>query len=243
MVGHDNQRRRCWPVSVLTSDLVEAVRPWVRGGQTKARRLRGALAAAWHEAWDAVVDAPPVTNVDWRYNRSRQVTGARVGIAVGVLIIAAFAVQGPAQATPASVWWWVAPPLAYMATAGFLVDHNAARLGNAGALACHAGGVLVTFPLLWRVAYAAPAFAGRGSGSAGIDGAVVWPLLFIVQVVGAFAVAWIVPGSFPRQFVVFRREHRAFRNSWRASAPVTVSPAPRRATPGSVRLVGAGSRR
>lgn len=199
--------------------------------------------AATHEAWEAAIDAPPVTFVDWRYKRLRRVTAARIGIAVGVLVIAAFAVQGLAQATPASVWWWVAPPLAYLVTAGFLVDHTAARLGNAGALACHAIGVLMTLPLLWRVAYAAPEFAGRGSASAGIDAAVVWPLLFIVQVVGAFAAGWLVPGSFPRQFVVFRREDRAFRKSWRASAPVDLSPLPQRATPDSARLVGAGARR
>lgn len=230
-------------MSVLTTDLGAALRPWVRRGKSKARRLRGAFAAAGHEAWEAAVDAPPVTYVDWKYKRPRQVTAARVGIAVGTLVIAAFAVQGPAQATPESLWWWIAPPLAYMVTAGILVDHTAARLGNAGALACHAAGVLVTLPLLWRVAYAAPEFVGRGSGSAGIDAAVVWPLLFIVQVVGAFAAAWLVPGSFPRQFVVFRRERRAFRTSWRASAPVDPSPLPQRATPDSARLVGAGARR
>ncbi len=132
-------------------------------------------------------------------------------VAVWVMVVGlpSMGGDGTARTSGDMSLWAAAPVLVYLLTLGLAVDHFGARHGVAGSFGMHIIGVLVLMPVLWIVALANPGLEGGGVHASVT--AAGWPVLFLSQALVAYAVAWVVPGSFPRQFRFPRAAWRVIR--------------------------------
>ncbi len=177
-------------------------------------RLRGLGALAL----DFATAAPSVTRVARRWRRSWSATVARSAIAlIAVWVVAvgwpgAFGEEASAAGGPSI--WAAAPILAYLLTLGVAVDHYGARHGIAGSYGLHVLGVLLFMPVMWRIALADPAVR-VGHGGATLEVVAAWPVVFLGLSLIGYAAAWIVPGSFPRQYRFARAAAHVLRTGTR----------------------------
>jgi hypothetical protein len=98
------------------------------------------------------------------------------------------------------------------------IDHFGARYGVAALFGLHLLGVAVFLPVMSMIALADPSLDATRFGQATLVRAAAWPIEFVSLVIASYAVAWVVPGSLPRQF-------RFAREAWAvARHPDAVSP-------------------
>jgi len=205
-------------MSAATGTTTVVARPRVVIGAV-ARAAWSRLRALASLALDFAASAPSPTRAARRWRRGWSATVARS--AVALIVVWLVAVGRPslfgqdAVAGGGVSLWAAAPILAYLLTVGLVVDHFAARYGIAGSFGLHVLGVLLFMPAMWRIALADPALhVGHGVGAT-LQVVAAWPVLFLALALIGYGVAWIVPGSFPRQYAFARAAARIVRTGTR----------------------------
>ena len=197
-------------MSTLAARLV--VRPRhaiVRFAIASAGRVRALFALAL----DFATVAPSVTRVARRWRRDWPATVARSAVAltaVWAMVVGVPSLMSHRDVAGTSTWQAI-PALVYLVSVGIAVDHYGARRGIAASFGLHVLGVLLFLPAMWRIDLANPNLGiEKGPGHMLLVFA-GWPTMFLGQVLIAYAVAWLVPGSFPRQYRFAKAAWRALR--------------------------------
>jgi hypothetical protein len=187
-----------------TSEVRSAVsRPaGIRIPIARPRPARIARALFWL-ALERAADTPSITRASRTYHRSVSVTLCRASLAL--LAVWVFVVVWPGAPDPAAgvdprPLWAAAPVIVYLLSAGMVIDHFGARYGAAALFGLHLLGVALLLPVMSMIALANPSLDVTRFGQSTITLAAAWPIEFVGLVVASYALAWLVPGSLPRQF-------------------------------------------
>jgi hypothetical protein len=201
------------------------------------RPAKVARALLWL-ALDRAADTRSVSLAARQWKRSVSVTICRASL--GLLAVWMFVVVWPgaphmaAEADPRPLWA-AAPVIAYLLSAGLAIDHFGARYGAAALFGLHLVGVVVFLPVMWVIALANPSLDATRFGQSTMTSAAAWPVEFIGIVLLSYALAWLVPGSLPRQFRFTREAWGIVRDvdSARPHRPLPLTEAGSEATVGA----------
>ncbi|HEX7590060.1 MAG TPA: hypothetical protein VF362_03685 [Demequinaceae bacterium] len=168
----------------------------------RPRPAKVARALLWL-AIDRAADTRSVSGAARQWRRSVSVTICRASLAL--LVVWVFVVVWPGaphmagEADPRPLWA-AAPVIAYLLSGGLVIDQFGARYGAAALFGLHLGGVVGFLPVMWAIALANPSLDATRFGQSTMALAAAWPVEFIGLVLLSYALAWLVPGSLPRQF-------------------------------------------
>jgi hypothetical protein len=190
-------------VSVITDARTAATR---RAGSLARielpRPAKLARALLWL-ALDRAADTRSVSRPARLWKRSVSVTLCRASL--GLLAVWVFVVVWPGtphmagEVDPRPLWA-AAPVIAYLLSAGLVIDHFGARYGAAALFGLHLVGATAFLPFMWAIALANPSLDATRFGQSTMTIAAAWPVEFIGIVLLSYGLAWLVPGSLPRQF-------------------------------------------
>lgn len=203
----------------------------------RPRPARIARALLWL-ALESAADTRTISRTARVWKRSVSVTVSRAALAL--LAIWVFVVVWPgapdaiAEVDPRP-FWAAAPVIAYVLSAGLAIDHFGARYGAVALPGLHLVGVVVFLPVMWMIALASPSLDAAHYGQSTVTLAALWPVEFLGLVFASYAVAWLVPGSLPRQFRVTREAWGIVRDvdSARSHRPLPLTEARSEATIGA----------
>jgi hypothetical protein len=201
------------------------------------RPAKVARALLWL-ALDRAADTCSVSLAARQWKRSVSVTICRASL--GLLAVWMFVVVWPgaprvaAEVDPRPLWA-AAPVIVYLLSAGLVIDQFGARYGAAALFGLHLVGVVVFLPVMWMIALANPSLDATRFGQSTMASAAAWPVEFIGVVLLAYALAWLVPGSLPRQFRFTREAWGIVRDvdSARPHRPLPLTEARSEATVGA----------
>lgn len=176
---------------------------WRQLARIDWRRVARITRAVLWLAIDRAADTTTVMVAARRWNRAVAVTVCRTSLAL--LAVWFFVVVWPGAPTIAGEadprpLWAAAPVIVYLLSVGLVIDQFGARYGAAALFGLHLVGVLAFLPVMWAIALANPSLDATRFGTSTMASAAAWPVEFIGLVLFAYAVAWLVPGSLPRQF-------------------------------------------
>ncbi len=203
----------------------------------RPRLARIARALLWL-ALERAADTRSISRAARAWKRGVSVTVCRASLAL--LAVWVFVVVWPGAPHPVTEvdprpFWAAAPVIAYLLSAGLAIDHFGARYGAAALSGLHLVGVVVFLPVMWVIALASPSLDATRFGQSTVTLAAVWPVEFIGLVFAGYAVAWLVPGSLPRQFRFTREAWGIVRDvdSARSHRPLPLTEARSEATIGA----------
>jgi hypothetical protein len=211
---------------------------WRQLARMDRRQLpRIARALLWL-AIDRAADTRSVSRAARQWQRSVSVTLCRTSLAL--LAVWMFVVVWPGaphmagEADPRPLWA-AAPVIVYLLSVGLVIDQFGARYGAAALFGLHLIGVLAFLPVMWAIALANPSLDATRFGQSTMTSAAAWPVEFIGLVLLGYAVAWLVPGSLPRQFRFTREAWGVVRDidSARPHAPLPLTEARSEASVGA----------
>lgn len=168
----------------------------------RPRPVRIARALFWL-ALERAADAPSVTRASRSFHRSVSVTLCRASfalLAVWVFVVVWPGAPHPDAGVDPRPLWAAAPVIVYLLSAGLVIDHFGARYGVAALFGLHLIGVALFLPVMSTIALANPSLDATRFGQSTMTVAVAWPVEFVGLIIASYALAWLVPGSLPRQF-------------------------------------------
>ena len=189
-------------------------------------------------AIDRAADTRSVSRAARNWNRAVSITVCRASLAL--LAVWFFVVVWPgaphmAEEIDPRPLWAAAPVIVYLLSVGLVIDQFGARYGAVALFGLHFCGVLMFLPFMWAIALANPSLNLTHYGQSTMVFAAAWPVEFIGLILLGYGVAWLVPGSLPRQFRFTREAWGVMRDvdSVRPHAPLPLTEARSEASVGA----------